>query len=89
MGDAVLDVHHAGDGTNSLKKKLWVGIRVGEEVLDLNAQKSDLRTEVFKVAGLLEGVLLTGREGRGVEAVASGVLLARLAATIAARGVSL
>ena len=86
MGDAVLDVHHTCDGTNSLKKKLWMGIRVGEEVYDFNAQKGDLRAEVFKVVGLLEGVLLTGREGRGVEAVASGVLVVRLAATLAARG---
>ena len=89
MGYAVLDVHHVGDGTDRLKKKLWMGISVREEVYDLDAQKSNLRTKVFEIAGLIEGVLVTGREGRGVETVLPGVLVARLAATLAVSGVNL
>ena len=65
-----------------------MGIGVGEEVHDLTRKRAISERRSFRSLASWRGVLVAVREGRGVETMLLGVLVARLAATLAARAVS-
>jgi hypothetical protein len=58
MGDAVVDVHHAGKDAGSLEEKLWRGVWIGDEADELDAQEGDLRVEALELNGAVETLLL-------------------------------
>ena len=85
IGDAVLDIDHAGEGADGLDHDVRVCIAAGDDLHELDPQEGDLRMKSLNVHGLPEGLLLLRCQGNGVEAVGAGVPVAGLAASFAAR----
>lgn len=88
-GDAVLDVHHTCEGASGLDEKLRRGVRVGDELHELDTHEGDLRHQVVEVEGLEEDILLLLGEALCVEPMFTGIAVARLAAGPTVRGVVL
>ena len=82
VGDSVLDIYHAGEGTGDLVHEFRV-CTVSDDLHELDPQEGDLRLETFDVLGLPEGLPLFRCQGFGVEAVCAGVTVAGLAASFA------